>query len=80
MGGLAGKLADFGIGEDFIKQVREKVTEGTSALFVLSGAANEDKIRAAFAGEQMELIQSNLTEAQEAELRESFGEHSTAQG
>jgi uncharacterized membrane protein len=78
MGGLAGKLSDYGIGEDFIKEVRAKVTEGTSALFVLSGAATEDKIREAFADTTMELIQSNLSEAQEAELRENFGEHATA--
>ena len=78
MGGLAGKLSDYGIGEGFIKEVRAKVTEGTSALFVLSGAATEDKIREAFADTTMELIQSNLSEAQEAELRENFGEHATA--
>jgi uncharacterized membrane protein len=78
MGGLAGKLSDYGIGEDFIKEVRAKVTEGTSALFVLSGAATEDKIHEAFADTKMELIQSNLSEAQEAELRENFGEHATA--
>ena len=74
MGGLTGKFADFGINDDFIKEVRQKVTEGTSALFVLSGASAEDKVRAAFAGTKMELISSNLTDEQEAELRKHFGE------
>ena len=38
-------LADVGIDDDFIKQVREKVTEGTSALFALtSGATAPDKV------------------------------------
>ena len=32
----AGSMADVGISDDFIKQVREKVTEGTSALFALT--------------------------------------------
>ena len=32
MGGMTGALADVGISDDFIKEVREKVTEGTSAL------------------------------------------------
>lgn len=73
VGGLAGSFSDFGINDDFIKQVREKVTEGTSALFVLSGAATEDKIQEAFAGTKMELIKSNLTNEQEAELRKAFG-------
>src|SRR5829696_4111691 len=31
MGGLTGSMADVGIDDDFIKEVREKVTEGTSA-------------------------------------------------
>jgi uncharacterized membrane protein len=74
MGSLSGKFSDFGIDDDFVKNVQSKVTEGTSALFVLSGAATEDKIREAFAGVEMELISSNLSEEQEAELRAAFGE------
>lgn len=74
MGGLAGKFSDFGIDDDFIKKVKDEVTEGTSALFVLTGAATEDKVREAFAGVHMELISSNLSDEQEKELREAFGE------
>ena len=45
MGALSGSMTDVGIDEDFIKQVREKVTEGTSALFALtSGATAPDKV------------------------------------
>ena len=83
MGALTGKFADYGINDDFIEEVQSKVTEGTSALFVLSGAATEDKVREAFAGVKMELIQSNLTEEHEAELRAAFGEgkeETSAQG
>src|SRR5918994_828221 len=36
MGALTGSMADVGIDDDFIRQVREKVTEGTSALFALT--------------------------------------------
>jgi uncharacterized membrane protein len=39
MGALGGSLADVGIDDDFIKQVREKVTPGTSALFALTSGA-----------------------------------------
>ena len=39
MGGLTGSLADVGIDDDFIRQVREKVTPGTSALFALTSGA-----------------------------------------
>jgi uncharacterized membrane protein len=72
MGALSGKFADFGIDDNFIKSVREKVTEGTSALFVLSSGAVMDKVADAFKGTQMELIQSNLTAEQEAQLSQSF--------
>ena len=73
MGGLAGKFADYGINDDFIKEVKAKVNEGSSALFLLTGEATRDKVKEAFAGVKMELIDSNLTEEQEAELREAFG-------
>lgn len=74
MGALVGHFSDYGIDDDFIKQVQSKVTEGTSALFLLISKVTEDKVAGAFKGTQMELIQSNLTEEQEAKLRADFGE------
>jgi len=50
------------------------VTEGTSALFLLTGQVTLDKVTEAFKGTPMELIQSNLTKEQEAQLHEAFGE------
>lgn len=73
-GGLAGRLTDIGIDDSFIKETREKVTEGTSALFLLTSDAVMDRVHAAFEGQQMELIASNLTAEQEAELRSTFSE------
>lgn len=43
-GAIAGSLADFGIDDDFIKRVRDVVTPGTSALFVLGDRAAADGI------------------------------------
>ena len=74
MGALAGHFSDYGIDDDFIKQVRDKVTEGTSALFLLVESATVDKVSEVFKGTKMELIQSNLTKEQEANLRSAFGE------
>ena len=47
-GALAGSLSDVGIDDDFIKSARDKVTPGTSALFLMSrdGAVN-DKVKEA---------------------------------
>jgi uncharacterized membrane protein len=80
MGALMGSMTDVGIDDNFIKQVREKVTPGTSALFVLSEAAVTDRVADAFKEQRadMELIQSNLSSEQEAKLREAFGEEPTA--
>ncbi len=74
MGALAGHFADYGIDDNFIKSVREQVTEGTSALFLLSSDGVLDKISAAFEGmDKGELIKSNLSAEQEAKLHEDFG-------
>lgn len=73
-GALSGKLTDYGINDDFITDLREKVSEGTSALFLLTGQVTLDKVESAFTPEEKgELIQSNLTAEQEAKLREDFG-------
>lgn len=71
-GALSGHFSDYGINDDFIKDVREKVTEGTSALFLMSEKATVDKVLDAMTGEQTELIQSNLSQEQEDKLKEHF--------
>ncbi|MFH8384139.1 DUF1269 domain-containing protein [Kitasatospora sp. NPDC018058] len=73
-GALGGHLAHLGIDEDFIRQVREKVTPGTSALFVLSSDAVLDRVRSAFEGWHAELLETNLSAEEEARLREAFTE------
>ncbi|MBW4468097.1 MAG: DUF1269 domain-containing protein [Pegethrix bostrychoides GSE-TBD4-15B] len=73
-GALSGRMTDYGINDDFIKDVQSKVTEGTSALFLMTGQVTLDKVEAAFTPEEKgELIQSNLSAEQEAKLREDFG-------
>jgi uncharacterized membrane protein len=73
-GALSGALSDVGIDDDFIKQIRDQVTPGTSALFVLTSDAVMDKVQAAFAGQRPELISTNLSQEQESALREAFAE------
>lgn len=73
MGALAGKFTDYGIDDDFIKSVQEQVTEGTSALFLMTSDAVVDKVADAFKGVEFELIASNLSKEEEKNLREAFG-------
>ena len=76
-GAIAGSLTDVGIDDGFINRVRDQVTPGTSALFVLSSDAVLGRVEEAFAsGPAGELIHTNLTAEQEAALREIFGDES----
>ena len=73
-GALSGSLADVGIDDDFVKRARDEITPGTSALFVLSSDAVLDKVREAFSNQRAELLFTNMSEAQERTLRETFAE------
>lgn len=72
MGALSGKMKDYGIDDEFIKKTRESVTEGTSALFLLSTDAVKDKVLAELKGMEFELIASNMTQEEEKELLAAF--------
>ncbi|GAB2856760.1 DUF1269 domain-containing protein [Nocardioides pacificus] len=71
-GALTGSLKDVGIDDRFIDRVRDQVTPGTSALFVMSSDAVVDKVKQAFADHRPELIFTNVSDEQEAALREVF--------
>lgn len=71
-GALAGRLTDVGIDDDFIKHVREDITPGTSALFALTSNEVYDRIAAEFSDTDAKLIHTNLSDEQEARLREAF--------
>jgi uncharacterized membrane protein len=72
MGALSGKFADYGIDDNFIKQTREKVTEGTSALFLLTSGAVMDKLSEAIKDQKFEIISTSLPKEKEDELRAMF--------
>ena len=73
MGALSGKFNDYGINDSFISKVRQEVTEGTSALFLLTSGAVRDRIADELKGVSFELIHSNLSNDEEAKLIEEFG-------
>ena len=59
-GAVAGGLADFGLGDDFILRVRETVTPGTSAVFVLSDRATPDRLALELHGTEVSVIRAEL--------------------
>ena len=62
----------------FINQVKSQVTPGTSALFALTSGAVVDRVAEAFKGVQGQVISTNLSSEQEAQLREMFAEVAVA--
>jgi uncharacterized membrane protein len=74
-GALAGSLSDVGIDDSFINKIRDQVTPGTSALFVMTSDAVMDKLHEAFASHKpAELLFTNLSNEQETALRDVFSE------
>jgi uncharacterized membrane protein len=71
-GAATGRLADVGLNDAFVAELREKVTPGTSALLVLTEKAVPDRVAEAFSGFHAQLITSNLSDEQERNLRQTF--------
>ena len=74
MGAFSSALADVGIDENFIYDVRSKITEGNSALFVLSSHAVIDRLFETRSETKPELIATHLPKDQEAKLRDLFAQ------
>ena len=74
-GAFAGTLADVGVGDDFVKRVREAVTPGTSALFVLSGEADADQFLTAIDAPGLTVIRCTIAQRR---LLAALGEESPA--
>jgi uncharacterized membrane protein len=74
MGALTASMADVGIDDNFIRKVRDEVTPGTSALFVMTSNVVVDKVLEEFKETGATLISTNLSHEQEGKLREAFAE------
>ena len=73
-GAAAGALSDIGIDDEFITSAREKIQPGTSTLFALTSEAVMDRVEEAFKDVHPELIKTNLSAEDEANLRDAFAE------
>lgn len=70
-GAISASLTDIGINDDFMRELGETLTPGTSALFVLLRKATADKLLDGlreFAG-RAKVLQSSLSKDQEEDLR-----------
>jgi uncharacterized membrane protein len=69
-GALSGKLSDIGVSDQFMKDLGNTLTNGTSALFVLVRKATPDKVLEGLSGFKGKVLRTSLTKDKEEELRE----------
>ena len=78
MGALSGRLSDFGINDEFIRELGETIKPGTSALFLLVAKATPDKVIAETEEFRPRVLKTSLSQEQEDRLREALAAHSTS--
>jgi uncharacterized membrane protein len=71
-GAAAGALSDYGIDDNFMKELGEKLPEGGAAVFVLVREATRDKVVPEIAKYGGHVIQSSLSNEQETALQEAL--------
>jgi uncharacterized membrane protein len=71
-GALAGKFTDTGIDDKFIKEVGSTIEPGHSALFLLVDKVTMDKVKPTLEEFDATIIQTSLTDEQEANLAGMF--------
>jgi uncharacterized membrane protein len=74
-GALSGSLMDYGINDDFVKQLAETIPNNSSALFVLVREATMDKVVAAIQPWNPRVLNTSLSAEQEARLVEALKAH-----
>jgi uncharacterized membrane protein len=68
-GALAGKAADYGVDDNFMKELGEKLEPGNAAVLVLVRSSTRDKVVAEVSQYGGHVLQSSLSEEQEQELQ-----------
>ena len=71
-GALSGKLSDYGINDDFIKDLGDAIPEGTSALFLLVKSSTPDKVLPEIEPYKPRVVKTSLSNEQEEKLRAAF--------
>jgi uncharacterized membrane protein len=68
-GALSGSLANYGIGNDFVKKLGETIPVNSSALFVLVKSVTEDKVLAEIEPYKPRVLKTSLSNEDEARLK-----------
>lgn len=72
-GALLGATTDYGINDDFIKEVGETIKPGGSALFLLISKWTEDKVLDRLKKFNATIVRTSLSTEDELKLKTAFG-------
>jgi uncharacterized membrane protein len=73
-GALAGGASDYGVDDNFMKELGSKLEGDSAALIVLIRSSTPDKVLPRISQYGGEVIQSSLSNEREDELRQALGE------
>lgn len=71
-GALSGSLLDYGVDDEFVKTLSQTIPLNSSALFVLGRGVTADTLVASLEPWHPRVLQSSLSNAQEARLTEAL--------
>lgn len=71
-GALSGKMADYGINDQFIKDLGKTIPNGSSALFLLIKRSTPDKVLPEIEPYRPRVLRTSLSNEQEKRLREAI--------
>jgi len=74
-GALSGSLMDYGVNDDFVKKLAETIPNNSSALFVLMRDATMDKVVAEIQQWNPRVLNTSMSNDQEAKLVEALKAH-----
>ena len=77
-GALSGALSDYGIDDNFIKEMARTFEAGTSALFILVRRVNLDKVLPELKPFGGTIVKTSLTNEQERRLKQALEDASAA--
>jgi uncharacterized membrane protein len=71
-GAISGALTDYGINNDFMKQISESLQPGNAALFLLIRKVTGDKVLEAVKGSGGMVLKTSLDDSKEKALRDAL--------
>ncbi len=71
-GAISGSMIDYGISDDFIKELGEQLQANTSALFLLITKSTPDKVLPEVSQYGGKILRSSLSDEQEKKLQEAL--------